>query len=381
MARLWVLALRAARSARQPGDDEQARIRHRSLPFPDASRRVKLAQVMAGAPTGGAELFFERLSLALHRAGDSVLPVIRRSAGRALRLTEGGLQPAQLGFGGPLDLLTSRRLRSLLRRFAPRVVVAWMSRAARFAPQGDWVLAGRLGGYYDLRYYERCDHLVGNTRAIVDWIAAQGWPAGRVHHLPNFADDLAGARPVSRASLGVPADAKLLLALGRLHRNKAFDVLIRALPLMPGVYTVVAGDGPERDALQELARREGVFDRLHLTGWRTDIDALLATADLLVCPSRHEPLGNVVIEAWSAGRPVVAAAAEGPCELIRTGIDGLLVEKEDPRALADAVASLLENAARAAALAKAGRARYEAEFAEAPVVARWRRFLGEVEKP
>jgi glycosyltransferase involved in cell wall biosynthesis len=341
---------------------------------------MRLAHVMAGAPTGGAELFFERLALALHQAGDSVLPVIRRDPGRALRLTRAGLAPAQLRFGGPMDLLTGTRLRALLRRFAPRVVVAWMNRAARFAPQGDWVLTGRLGGYYDLSYYKGCDHLVGNTRGIAEWIAGQGWPAGRVHYLPNFADDLAGARPVSRASLGVPANAKLLLALGRLHRNKAFDVLIRALPLMPGVHVAIAGEGPERDDLRDLARREDVSDRLHLVGWRSDTDALLAAADLLVCPSRHEPLGNVVIEAWSAGRPVIAAAAEGPRELIRTGSDGLLTAKEDPRALAEAVASVLENPRLAGALASAGRARFEAEFAEALVLARWRRFLGEVEK-
>jgi glycosyltransferase involved in cell wall biosynthesis len=179
----------------------------------------------------------------------------------------------------------------------------------------------------------------------------------------------------------VPAGAKLVLALGRLHTNKAFDVLIRALPRLPGVHAVIAGDGPERTALEELARTEGVADRLHLPGWRTDTDALLAAADVLACPSRVEPLGNVVIEAFSARRPVVAAAADGPRELIVPGRDGLLVPLEDEAALADALADVLNDPARAAALADAGRARFDAEFAEAPVLARWRRFLATVEKP
>ena len=61
---------------------------------------------MAGAPAGGAELFFERLTAALHRAGDAVLPVIRRDPARAARLAGAGLHPGQLRFGGPLDLLT-----------------------------------------------------------------------------------------------------------------------------------------------------------------------------------------------------------------------------------------------------------------------------------
>jgi glycosyltransferase involved in cell wall biosynthesis len=338
---------------------------------------MRIAQVMAGSPAGGAELFFERLTIALANAGETVLPVIRRNAARAGRLSSAGLAAVQLGFGGPFDLLTGRRLRTVLRRFAPRVAVAWMNRAASFTPRGDWVLAGRLGGYYDLTYYRHCDHLIGNTRGIVDWITRRGWPAARVHHLPNFSPDMANAAP---ASLGLPNGVRLVLALGRLHPNKGFDVLIRALPALPGVHAVIAGEGPERAALLELARQERVADRLHLPGWRGDTAALLAAADLLVCPSRHEPLGNVVIEAWSARRPVVAAAADGPRELITSGRDGMLVPPEDPGALANAMVSLLDDPERAMALAEAGRLRYEAEHAEAPVVARWRQFLATVEK-
>jgi glycosyltransferase involved in cell wall biosynthesis len=342
--------------------------------------RLKLAQVMAGAPAGGAELFFERLTAALAAAGDDVLAVIRRNPPRAARLREAGLHPVELAFSGKLDLLTGRRLGAALRRFAPRVVVAWMSRAAGFTPRGDWVLAGRLGGYYDLRHFRRCDHLVANTRSLMGWITNQGWPVERAHYLPNFSPDLGGATPLARASLGVPPDAKLLLALGRLHRNKAFDVLIRALPGLPGAHAVIAGEGPERGALLDLARREGVGDRLHLPGWRTDTAALLATADLLVCPSRQEPLGNVVIEAWSAHRPVVAAASDGPRELISPERDGLLVPIEDAAALANAIRGVLDDPARAAALAAAGRSRYECNFAETPVVALWQQFLTTVEK-
>jgi glycosyltransferase involved in cell wall biosynthesis len=338
---------------------------------------MRIAQVMAGSPAGGAELFFERLTIALVAAGETVLPVIRRNAERAGRLAAANLAAVQLGFGGPFDLLTGHRLRTVLRQFAPRIAVAWMNRAARFTPRGDWVLAGRLGGYYDLAYYRHCDHLIGNTRGIVDWITHQGWPAARVHHLANFSPDMANAMP---ASLGLPNSVRIVLALGRLHRNKGFDLLVRALPALPGVHAVIAGEGPERAALLTLAGREGVADRVHLLGWRGDTAALLAAADLLVCPSRHEPLGNVVIEAWSARRPVVAAAADGPRELISPGSDGILVTPEDPKTLARAIGSLLDDPARASALAEAGRLRYEAEHAEAPVVARWRQFLATVEK-
>ncbi len=335
---------------------------------------MRVAQVMAGAALGGAELFFERLCLALHDAGEEVLPVIRRNPARAARLCAGGLAPVELGFGNRLDLLTRPKLRAALRAFAPRVVVSWMNRASRAAPRGTWTLVGRLGGYYDLRYYRGCDHLVGNTRGIVAWLRSQGWPESRTHYLPNFVADFAAVRPAT----DLPAGRPLLLGLGRLHPDKGFDLAIRALPRLPDAHLAIAGEGPERAALAALASREGVAGRVHFLGWRDDAGALLQAADLFVCSSRIEPLGNMVIEAWSAGCPLVAFDAAGPAELIRNGADGLLVRLEDTAALADAIASLLAGRARAEALAAAGRARFAAEFAAAPVVATWQRFFAEV---
>jgi glycosyltransferase involved in cell wall biosynthesis len=336
---------------------------------------VRLAQVMAGAPTGGAELFFERLCIGLHEAGDAVLPIIRRQPERAARLSTAGLLPVQLRFGGAMDLMTGPRLGHALHRFAPEIVVAWMNRAARFTPGGPWVLVGRLGGYYDLKYYRRCDHLVGNTSGLAAWIAASGWPADRVHYVPNFVTDFANMVPVTRRSLGVPDGCRLVLALGRLHANKGFDILLRALPRLHGVHVLIAGEGPEREALQALARAQGVAGRVHMPGWRQDTGNLLAASDAVVCSSRHEPLGNVVIEGWSAARPVIAAAALGPTELIEAGVTGVLVPPEDSRALADGILSVLEDARYAAMLAQAGRARFIEDFAPARVLSRWQAFL------
>lgn len=333
---------------------------------------MRMAHIMAGAPSGGAELFFERLVAALRDSGEEVCPVIRRDAGRLSRLRAAGFEPVQLGFGGPLDVITRPRLRRALRAFGPDLVMAWMSRAAAFTPRGPYVLTGRLGGYYDLRRFQHCDHLVANTRGLVDWIVRQGWPAARAHHLPNFSPDLAGAAP---AVLPVPPGVPVVLALGRLHRNKAFDVLVRALPRLPGVHAVIAGEGPERDALEVLARAEGVADRLHLLGWRHDQAALLAASTVLACPSRREPLGNVVLEAFSAGIPVVASESEGPREVIRAGVTGLLVALEDPQALADGLGRVIEDRDLAARLAVAGRTEYEAIHAEAPVIDQWRATL------
>jgi glycosyltransferase involved in cell wall biosynthesis len=332
---------------------------------------------MAGAPHGGAEGFFERLALAQHRSGLDVLAVIRRDAARGARLAQAGLAPVELGFGGPLDLLTGRRLRAALQAFRPQVVVAWMNRAARFCRAasrgGSWTLVGRLGGQYDLRYYRGCDILVANTRGLGDWIATQGWPRQRLKHLPNFAEDLAGAAP---AALPLPPGGRVLLAMGRLHPNKDFPTLLRAMARLPGdVQLALAGDGPERAALEALARELGLAGRVAFLGWRADVGALLASCFALVVPSRVEPLGNVVLEGFSARRPVVATAADGPRELIEDRRTGLLVPVGDDAALAVALDGLLADPARAAAIGAAGRAEFEARHAEAPVLAAWSLFL------
>ena len=336
---------------------------------------MRIAHLMAGAANGGAELFFERMTVAQHQAGEDVLPIIRPDPIRMETLRASGLKPVGLRYGGPLDLLTRPRADLALRRFSPSVVMAWMSRAAFHAPAGDWTLVGRLGGYYALKYFRRCDHLVGNTHDIVKWIKERGWPQDRVTWLPNFVDDFSAMRPVSRTELGVPQEAKLVLALGRLHTVKGFDTLIDAISAVPDAHLVIAGEGPERQALTAQINRLNLGQRVHLAGWRRDVGALLKTADLFVSSSRHEPLGNMVLEAFSAQTPVVAAAAEGPREVIREGKDGILVPLNDPASLAKTLTQVLKNNELRVALSAAGRERYEAEFAAPVVLAAWRDYF------
>jgi glycosyltransferase involved in cell wall biosynthesis len=189
------------------------------------------------------------------------------------------------------------------------------------------------------------------------------------------------SEPLPRAAAATPEGVPLALALGRLHPNKAFDVLIRAVAAIPGLHLWIAGDGPLRDALQSLAIELGAADRIRFLGWRDDVPALFAAADIFVCPSRHEPLGNVVIESWAQAVPVVAAAAQGPRQLIDNGTTGMLVPIDDPPALADALRHLLFTDGVAETLAAAGRRAFETRFTEAAVVARYQDFLAKVARP
>jgi glycosyltransferase involved in cell wall biosynthesis len=332
---------------------------------------------MAGAHHGGAEAFFERLVVALDRAGEDQKIVIRRDGDRADRLRRAGLDPIELPFGGAFDFATKRRLRGVVAAFRPQIVLTWMGRATHLCPRGDFVHVARLGGYYDLRYFRGCDHLIANTRALEAWLIGQGWARERVHYLPNFAD-IAEAAPVARASLDTPDDAPVALALGRLHRNKGFDVLLSALGRAPGIYLWLAGEGELEAPLKRQAAMLGLSSRVRFLGWRQDVAALLATCDMLVCPSRNEPLGNTIIEAWAAHRPVIAAASSGPAELIADGKTGLLVPVEDADGLAAAMTRLAGDKTRAEELASAGHAEYAAQFAAPRVVDAYRQFFATV---
>lgn len=343
----------------------------------------RLLQAMAGARHGGAEIFFSRLAKALQRAGESQHVLIRRCPARAHILRSAGVAVAELAFGGALDLRTRRAFRREIADWRPHVVLTWMNRATQFCPRGEFVHVARLGGYYDLKYYRRCDYLIGNTRSIVSYAIAEGWPRGRVEYLPNFVPDISQMAEVPTIAPSPRAGTPLAVALGRLHPNKGFDLLLDALALTREVQLWIAGDGPMRPQLERQVAHLGIGNRVRFLGWCEHALPLLSRADLLVCPSLREPLGNVVIEAWSAGLPVVATASAGPAELIEDGETGILVPLPGspgggPPALARAIERLCDDRALRDRLGLTGRQAYEAAFTEEAVVTRYRQFFDRI---
>jgi len=338
---------------------------------------MKVLQIMAGAEFGGAEAFFVRLAIALNRTGLEQKVVIRKNPARAALLRHGEVKPIELPFGGRMDFSTTRALKREIKEFQPDVVLTWMNRATSMCPKGDFVHAARLGGYYDLKYYAACDHLIGNTQDIVEYLVEHDWPAEKAHYLPNFVFD-EDAEPLTRREFYTPNDVPLIVALGRLHENKAFDVLLSALTRLPNAYLWLAGDGPLKEELQKQAEVLGIKPRVRFLGWRDDTAALLKTADLFVCPSRHEPLGNVVIEAWAQGLPVVAADSMGPGTLIENMESGVLVPIDDEILMARAIRGVLDDEDLARRIAENGYQTYQDNFTEAGVVEQYLEFFKKV---
>ncbi|MGH2936424.1 MAG: glycosyltransferase family 4 protein [Gaiellaceae bacterium] len=165
----------------------------------------------------------------------------------------------------------------------------------------------------------------------------------------------------------LPADARIVLSTSRLTRQKGVDVAVRALASLPAdTVLVVLGEGPERAALESLARELGVDGRLHLPGRVPDVTAWLRRASVYVQPSRWEGFGLAVLEAMVCGLPVVATRVSSLPELVADGETGVLVPPDDPAALSAAI----ERALAEPGFGDAGRERAQAKFSVAAMADR-----------
>lgn len=206
------------------------------------------------------------------------------------------------------------------------------------------------------------------SRFVADaCIAHVGWPAERVSVVHNGIDPgpwERGDAAAGRAALG-GGEAPIALTLARLDPQKGLEVLVEAARDTPGVRFVIAGEGPERPALEAQIARLGLAERVTLLGRREDAPDLLAGCDLFVLPSRFEGLPVSVVEAMAASRPVVATAIGGTDEAVVEGETGLLVPAGDAPGLADAVARIAGDGGLRSAMGAAGRERALAAFTAA----------------
>lgn len=337
---------------------------------------ILLAQAIVGEAHGGAERFFVKLAIALHEAGLRQSLFIGRDRERYEELSDAGLSVQQFDFGkGISGWQAGRTFRKALTARQPDVVLAWMNRAARRVPAGNYKRVARFGGYYPLKYYAGFDWIICNTPDLERYVIEQGWDEARTSTISNFGE-LPAAAPVRRADFDTAEDAFVILACGRLHPSKGFDTLIRAMQSVPEAVLWLAGAGEEEAALRQLAEQLDVAARIRFLGWRHDQSSLLEQADLCVVPSRHEPLSNVVIEAWSKKVPVVATASEGPSWLLgETQSFGILVATDDHQALAGAISTLAQDDERRAAVAKAGFLKWQSGFSRPAIVNQYISFL------
>ncbi len=328
---------------------------------------------------GGAERFFVNLAQAFARRGVEQRFVIRPN--RTWDADIAALGPViRNNFSrlSPLSLLAHAQVEMLVQRWKPDAVMAWMPRAGRLIhPWPGVVKLARMGDFpANLKHFGHCDLLVGNLPGIATRCRDLGWRKP-VLTISNFPREVV-AKPVSRATLATPDRAFVVAASGRFVPRKGFDVLIRAVARLPGAYLWLLGDGQEREALQGLASQLGVAGRVRFSGWVAEPVHYIAAANAFVMPSRHEPLGNTLLEAWQAGVPSVSTRSEGPDWYMRDGIDGIVTAIDDDQAIADGLARIRDDTELAGHFVANAKARLAEYFTEEAVVNAYLRvFRGE----
>ncbi|MFY9720290.1 MAG: glycosyltransferase [Candidatus Cybelea sp.] len=165
---------------------------------------------------------------------------------------------------------------------------------------------------------------------------------------PGSSSTVRGERATLRTELGLTAETRIVLSVGRLSKEKAHADLMRAIVHVRRTYDVpvalvIVGDGPERERLERLSAQLAITDNVRLVGYRNDVSPYYEAADLFALASYSEGSPNVLLEAMDAGVPIVATAVGGVGEMIRHGEQGWLVRSGDPEELARGIVAVLSN--------------------------------------
>jgi glycosyltransferase involved in cell wall biosynthesis len=326
-----------------------------SGPFP-------IAFVMSSCHVGGTERQMIELLRRLNPSRWQVHVACLRASGEWLpRVSEAAVSVTEFpfqGFRDPQVLSQSREFVRWCRRRSIAVVhtadlsanifalpaAAAAGVAVRIANRREIIPDRTRGQIVAQRAaYQFAHKVVANCRAAADRLRLERVPVRRIATVPNGVDAslFAATRP--------RRPRRRVIVVANLHPQKGHDVLIDAAPEIlrhfPDASFEVVGDGPERATLLARAEAQGVAAAFRFVGYDHDIPQRLKDADLFVLPSHTEAFPNAVLEAMSAGLPIVASGVGGLLELVDDGRTGLLVSPGDPRALAHSVCRVMADCA------------------------------------
>ena len=363
----------------------------RSLERGGTSDRISVAFYTDAGELGGAELSLGNLLAALSpRVEAAIVGTSEDVVGRLAQYRPLARTIVVSPIDGPLDASSIRDHVRAFRRLRPDIVhvnlnhpwaCGWAQLAAIATP-GARVIAVEHLPRPPLHRWDPLlkrlvekgldAHVVVGRRSADELGDLAHIPRGRLTTIHNGVRAVE-LEPTPRVSAGF-----VIGSLGRLHAQKGYDVLVRALVSLEGVTAVIVGGGEERAALLDLAEELGVRDRLVLRDWSDEARSCLTSFDVFVLPSRFEAFPLTIVEAMLAGVPVVASDVGSVVEAVLDGSTGLLVPPGDAEALADAVRGLAEDPERRRELGERGRRRALELFTAEAMAARYEALYDEV---
>ncbi len=319
---------------------------------------TRVVHVASGREWRGGQQQVWLLARELERRGGIRQVVVTGAAGElAERLRRDGIPIRAVPWTAGLDPRVLPALLSELRSPGSLVhahdahAVTLGGLAARLAGR-PFVATRRVDFHLRRRgLWARADRVIAISRAVADVLVADGIAIGRIEivHSGIALDEVRRTSRLGvRGMLGLAPGTLVAANVAALVRHKDHATLIRAAARLagrfPSLHWVVAGEGPERAALERLRAELGLGGRVHLLGHISDPARVVADADLFVMSSREEGLGTSVLDAMALGIPVASTAAGGLPEMLQDGA-GVLAPPGDPAALAEAVGRLLDEPA------------------------------------
>ena len=327
---------------------------------------VSILYVITDLKLGGVPLHLSRLAGEMRRRGFEPCVVSLGELGPVARmLRDDGVGVHSCGARGSWDIRVIGRLARIISEKRPDIVHAMLfhanvaaRRAARKAGlPSDRVLCEVQTVEVERRWHllvdrfthRGCRFTIGNSPSVIEHLHRRARiPRDRLRLVKGGIDPtlLQKVKPVDRSTLGLPADAALVLWVGRLDPVKGLDTLVGAfqsIDVDTDVHLLLVGDGPLRTRLRNKIDRLGLAKRVHLLGARDDVPALLKVADVFAFPSRTEGLPNALLEAMAAGCPIVTTDVPGCRDLIEHETTGLIVPYGDTATLATAILRLVHD--------------------------------------
>ena len=341
----------------------------------------RIALVAGTLGQGGAEKQLVYMARALRESGADVrVYCLTRGEYYERALADVGLEPRWIGrFAAPP--LRTLALAAALRRFRPDIVQSahfytnlYVAMAAPLvgaigigAARNDVVHEVQYNGRWGRWLLRAPSALIVNSSAARDNAEALGRPRDAIHVLPNVIDLRAFDASAGTMTHQV-SDPLVVVGVGTFVPQKRFDVFLRVIAAVrargASVRAVLAGDGPERAALETLAVSLGLgSDAVSFVGRRNDIPALLRTADVFMLTSDHEGFPNVVLEAMAASIPVLCTATGDARAIVEHGVTGYVTALGDADDLTGHLLALSRSAGDRRRLGEAGRRRVETQYA------------------
>lgn len=337
---------------------------------------------------GGAERFYARLINSL--AQESQVLAINPPNSPISKLIDRNVPQTHLKMKNKYDALSTLQIRNIEKKNGPCIIQTYMGRATqltRLPKKCGSVHVARLGGYYKLKSYRHPHHLIGNTKGICDYLLKEGVPPERVHYIGNFVEPIEAPPKMEqtalRQSLGIPDDAMIITCAARFHENKGLPELLEAFallkqnPLPCPIRLILVGDGPMADELRQKINSLGLSNHVILPGW-CDPAPYYHLGDILACPSRHEPLGNVILEAWACKKPLITTQNQGATEMAVHKQDAWITPLKDATALAEGLEQLIKAPSLRIELAAAGYEKVTKQFSRKVITGNYTRLYQEI---